>query len=235
MGILYIVSTPIGNLEDITLRAIKTLQAVDAIACEDTRKTGLLLSKILPIHTNTTNNPINKPKLVSYYEQNELQRIPEIISALKDGLNIALVSDAGTPTISDPGFKLVREVISEGIKVESIPGPSSVITALTVSGLPTDKFLFIGYPPKKPGHRKTLFENLNKLPIKTTLIFFEGPHHIVRTLEGIKEVFGDIDIVICRELTKIYEETRREKISSSIAHFTKTTPKGEFVILLNNS
>ncbi len=235
MGILYIVATPIGNMQDITLRAINILQNVDAIACEDTRKTGLLLSRILPIHTNTTNNPIRKPRLVSYYEQNELQRIPEVINALKDGLNIALVSDAGTPTISDPGFKLVREVIREGIKVESIPGPSSVITALSVSGLPTDKFLFIGYPPKKPGHRKTLFENLNKLPIKTTIILFEGPHHIVRTLEGIKEVFGDIDIVICRELTKIYEEIRREKISASIDHFTKTTPKGEFVILLNNS
>lgn len=231
MGILYIVATPIGNMQDITLRAINILQTVDVIACEDTRKTGMLLARILPI-SNTTNNPI-KPRLVSYYEQNELQRIPEIINALKDGLNIALVSDAGTPTVSDPGFKLVREVIKEGIKVESIPGASSVITALTVSGLPTDKFLFVGYPPKKPGHRKTLFENLTKLPIKTTIIFFEGPHHIVRTLEGMKEVFKDIDIVVCRELTKVYEEVRREKISSSIDHFSKTTPKGEFVILLS--
>jgi 16S rRNA (cytidine1402-2'-O)-methyltransferase len=227
MGILYIVATPIGNLQDITLRAIKTLQSVDVIACEDTRKTGILLSQILPAG-------VNKPKLVSYYEQNELQRIPEAVAAIKDGLNIALVSDAGTPTVSDPGFKLVRECIKEGIKIESLPGASSVITALTVSGLPTDKFLFVGYPPKKPGHRKTLFENLTKLPIKTTVILFEGPHHIIRTLEGMKEVFGDIDIVICRELTKIYEEIRREKISFSIEHFTKTTPKGEFVILLNH-
>jgi len=226
MGILYIVATPIGNLQDITLRAIKILQTVDIIACEDTRKTGILLSRVLPAEAL-------RPKLVSYYEQNELQRIPEIIAALKDDLSIALISDAGTPTISDPGFKLVRECIREGIRVESLPGPSSVITALTVSGLPTDKFLFVGYPPKKPGHRKTLFENLTKLPIKTTVIFFEGPHHLIRTLEGIKEVFGDIDIVICRELTKIYEEIRREKISKSIEHFTKTDPKGEFVILLH--
>ena len=153
---------------------------------------------------------------------------------MKDGLNIALVSDAGTPTISDPGFKLVRECIEQGIRIESLPGASSVITALAVSGLPTDKFLFVGYPPKKPGHRKTLFENLTKLPIKTTIILFESPHHLIRTLEGMKEVFGDIDIVICRELTKIYEEIRREKISESLAHFEKTTPKGEFIILLNH-
>ncbi len=226
MGNLYIVATPIGNLQDITLRAIKILQTVDAIACEDTRKTGVLLARILPIGAI-------KQKLISYYEQNELQRIPEIINALKNGLSVALVSDAGTPTISDPGFKLVRECIKEGIKVESIPGPSSVITSLTVSGLPTDKFLFVGYPPKKPGHRKTLFENLTRLPIKTTVILFEGPHHLIRTLTGIMEVFGDINIAICRELTKIHEEIRREKISQSLEHFEKTSPKGEFVILLN--
>jgi 16S rRNA (cytidine1402-2'-O)-methyltransferase len=229
MGILYIVPTPIGNLQDITLRAIKVLQTVDVIACEDTRKTGLLLHNL----ASQGDALQKKPRLVSYYEQNELQRIPEVIAAIKDGLNIALVSDAGTPTISDPGFKLVRECVKEGIKIESLPGASSVITALAISGLPTDKFLFVGYPPKKPGHRKTLFENLTKLPIKATIILFEGPHHIIRTLEGMKEVFGDIDIVICRELTKIYEEIRREKISKSIEHFTKTLPKGEFVILFS--
>lgn len=234
MGNLYIVATPIGNLQDITLRAIKVLQSVDAIACEDTRKTGILLARTLPIHTNTTNNPI-KPKLVSYYEQNEQQRIPEIINALKNGLNIALVSDAGTPTISDPGFKLVREAIREGIKVESIPGPSSVISSLVLSGLPTDKFLFVGYPPKKPGHRKKFFQNIASMIriIKTTIIIFEAPHKLLRTLNEMQNEFGDIDIVICRELTKIHEEIRREKISSSVDHFTKTTPKGEFVILLH--
>lgn len=230
MGTLFIVATPIGNLQDITLRAIKVLQTVDVIACEDTRKTGILLSQILPVG-------VNKPRLVSYYEQNELQRIPEVISALKDNLKIALVSDAGTPLISDPGFKLVRECIKEGVRVESIPGPSSVITALAVSGLPTDKFLFLGYPPRKPGHRKSLFENVKSAEslIKSTVIFFEAPHKIIRTLEELKEVFGDIDIVLCRELTKTYEEIRREKISISIEHFTKTTPKGEFVLLFNLS
>jgi 16S rRNA (cytidine1402-2'-O)-methyltransferase len=232
MGVLYIVATPIGNLQDITLRAIKVLQEVDVIACEDTRKTGLLLQN-LALRSLQGQALEKKPRLVSYYEQNELQRIPEIIAAIKDGLNIALVSDAGTPTISDPGFKLVRECVREGIKVESLPGASSVITALTLSGLPTDKFTFVGYPPKKPGHRKDFFEKLTKLGIKTTIIFFEGPHHLIRTLEGIRDAFGDIDIVICRELTKIYEEIRREKISKSLEHFTKTDPRGEFVILLH--
>ncbi len=227
MGILYIVATPIGNLQDITLRAIKTLQSVDAIACEDTRKTGFLLQRIFPQRP--------KPRLISYYEQNELQRIPEIINALKNGLNVALVSDAGTPIVSDPGFKLVREAIREGIKVESIPGPSSVISALTVSGLPTDKFLFLGYPPRKPGHRIKFFQKITPSlsSVGVTAILFESPHKLIRTLEEMKEVFGDIDIVICRELTKIHEEIRREKVSQSLDHFTKVAPKGESVILFH--
>lgn len=227
MGNLYIVATPIGNLQDITLRAIEVLRQVDIIACEDTRKTGLLLQNIL--------NGENKPRLISYYEQNELLRIPEIISALKDGIDIALVSDAGTPAVSDPGFKLIRECVKEGINVVSIPGSSSVISALVSSGLPTDKFLFLGYPPRKPGHRKSLFDNVRLAStfIKATIIFFEAPHKILRTLGELKETFGDIDVVIARELTKIHEEIRREKISTSIEHFSKVNPKGEFVILFN--
>lgn len=234
MGILYIVATPIGNLQDITLRAIKILTEVDAIACEDTRKTGLLLRQIAPTSEVGNTRPL-RSRLISYYEQNELQRIPEIINALKNGLNIALVSDAGTPAISDPGFKLVREAIREGLKVESIPGPSSVISALVSSGLPTDKFLFLGYPPRKPGHRKKFFQSLTAVlhSIKVTLILFEAPHKIIRTLEELREEFGNIDIVLARELTKIHEEIRREKISDSIEHFSKLIPKGEFVILFN--
>ena len=231
-GTLFVVATPIGNLQDITFRAVKILQTVDAIACEDTRKTGILLAQIAPTYEVGRSGP-RRSRLISYYEQNELQRIPEIVAALKDGLSIALVSDAGTPTISDPGFKLVRECIAQGVKIESIPGPSSVISALVSSGLPTDKFTFVGYPPKKPGHRKKLFEDLKNLSLKTTIILFEGPHHLIRTLEGMREVFGNIDIVICRELTKIYEEIRREKLEESILHFSKTTPKGEFVVLFN--
>lgn len=227
MGILFVVSTPIGNLEDITLRAVRILKSADAIVCEDTRKTGILLQRIL--------SDLLKPRLISYYEQNEHRRIPEIINALKNGLNIALVSDAGTPTISDPGFKLVRECIKEGIKVESIPGPSSVISALVSSGLPTDTFLFAGFLPKKPGHREKRLEQISSLvrSVKSTVIFFESPHHLLRTFGELRQIFGDIDIVVTRELTKIHEEIRREKISESIAHFTKFPPKGEFVILFH--
>lgn len=224
-GILYVVSTPIGNLQDISKRAIDTLRNSNAILCEDTRKTGILLKSL----------GIEFKKLVSYYEENEAKRIPEVISFLRDGGSISLVSDAGTPLISDPGFKLIRECIREGVKVESIPGPSSVISSLVVSGLPTDKFLFLGYPPDKPGHRKDFFTNIGSLYkiFEPTVILFEAPHKILRTLEEIREVLGDIDIVIVRELTKIYEEVRRERISKSIEHFKTSNPKGEFVILFN--
>ncbi len=227
MGNLYIVATPIGNLQDITLRAIETLKKVDAIACEDTRKTGILL-KVLEIQKE-------QGSLVSYYEQNESLRIPQIIAFLKNGKNMALVSDAGTPLISDPGFKLIRECIREGIKVESIPGASSVISSLVVSGLPTDKFIFLGYPPRKPGHRLKFFENIKKSYkfIQSSIIIFEAPHKLLGTLSEMKEIFGDIEISLERELTKIHEEIRREKISESINHFTKINPKGEFVILFN--
>ncbi len=229
MGNLYVVSTPIGNLEDISYRAVKILSQVEYIACEDTRHTGALISRIVQIESES------KPRLISYYEQNELQRIPEIINLLKNDQSIALVSDAGTPAISDPGFKLIRECIREKIKVISIPGASSVITALTSSGLPTDKFTFTGYPPRKPGHRKTFFENIKKSQeiLKTTVILFEAPHKMLKTLSEMQEVFGDIEIVIGRELTKMHEEVRREKISSSLLHFKKKSPKGEFVLLFN--
>lgn len=230
MGTLFIVATPIGNLQDLSLRVIEILTRVELIACEDTRHTGILLS-----HIRKTNKENIKPKLLSYYEQNEFRRIPQILNALYNGVDVALVSDAGTPTISDPGFKLVRECIAQGIKIESIPGPSSVISALVVSGLPTDKFLFLGYPPRKPGHRKKLFKDIDSMIriIKATIIMFEAPHRLVQTLNELKDTFGDIEIVIARELTKIHEEVRREKISDSLNHFTKKTPKGELVILLN--
>lgn len=234
MGILYLVPTPIGNLGDITLRSLQTLFAVDIIACEDTRRTGLLLEKLL---TKFSPNPEDKtkPKLLSFYDQVELQRIPEIVSLLKAGMDIALVSDAGTPAISDPGFKLIRECIKEGLHVTSLPGASSVTTALTVSGLPTDKFLFVGYPPHKPGHRLDFFKNIKVSleSVTSTIILFEAPHKLLTTLKDLQSIFGNIDIVICRELTKMYEEVRREKISESLIHFKKTPPKGEFVLLFH--
>jgi len=220
MGTLYLVSTPIGNLEDITLRAKRVLSEVEVIASEDTRKTGILLKKL----------SIPAPKLLSYYEENEQKRIPKIIQFLKEGKNVALVSNAGTPTVSDPGFKLVRECIKERIKVESIPGASAILTALVSSGLPTDKFLFLGYLPKKQGKRKKI---LSSLPSKTTIIFFESPHRLLKNLKEIKDILDDIEIIICQELTKVHEEIRREKVSKSISYFEKTKPKGEFTLLFN--
>lgn len=226
MGNLYIVATPIGNLQDLSFRAVEILKRVELIACEDTRRCGLLLKHI---------GRVSAPTLLSYYEESELRRIPQIINALKNGLSVALVSDAGTPTISDPGFKLVRECIQQGIRVESIPGPSAAISALVSSGLPTDKFLFVGYLPRKQGKRTKFLQDINSIvqTIKLTIIIFEAPHRLAQTLGELKEVFGEIDIVIARELTKVHEEIRREKISGSINHFQQKAPKGEFVILFH--
>jgi 16S rRNA (cytidine1402-2'-O)-methyltransferase len=238
MGTLYIVATPIGNMEDITIRALKTLMHVDAIACEDTRRAGTFLRLLDEKYHDiafAAGETYHRPELLSYYDQNEMQRIPGIITALKNGLNIALISDAGTPAISDPGFKLIRECLAEGIAVESIPGPSSVISALVMSGLPTDKFFFIGYPPRKPGHRKTAFEQIkaSKEYLSATIVMFESPYKLMTTLQDMQGVFGDIEIVICRELTKIYESRRQEKISEALAHYKKTNPKGEYVVLFH--
>ncbi len=222
MGTLYIVATPIGNLKDITLRAIEVLLSVDLVVCEDTRVTGLLLKHF----------EISK-KMVSVSDFNEEQRVGEVILNLKQGKNIALVSDAGTPLVSDPGYKLVREAIAQKVMLEAIPGPSAAIAALTISGMPSDRFMFVGYLSKKDGKRKTQLEDLGKIDdiVKTTFIIYESPYRLVKTLNAIKSVFGDIDTVICRELTKLHEESRREKVSESLEHFEKTNPKGEFVIL----
>ena len=221
-GKLFNVATPIGNLADITLRAVETLKSVDLVVCEDTRVTGKLLKHF----------EIEKPMII-LNDFNEVGQVSLICSRLLAGEDVALVSDAGTPLVSDPGFKLVREAIDKNIKVESIPGPSSVITALTVSGLPPDKFIYVGYLPKKEGKRKKFLEDLrkNRAIVKSTIIAFESPFRLLRTLENIKEVFGDIDVVVCRELTKMHEETIREKITESIDHFLANTPKGELVIV----
>lgn len=240
MGILYIVSTPIGNLQDITLRAIRTLFEVDYIACEDTRRTGVLLDTMSVPYTDLIRNSNysgHRPKLISYYEQIELRRIPEILSLLQKGMSVALTSDAGTPAISDPGFKLIRECIKMGVRIEAIPGPSSVITALTLSGLPTDKFTFVGYPPQKSGHRIKFFESIMAAhkELKTTIIVLVAPHKLLTTLEEINKVFGDISIVLCRELTKIHEEIIRKNVNESIEYFQKRAPKGEFVLVFSLS
>lgn len=223
MGTLYIVATPIGNLKDITLRAIETLKNVDLIVCEDTRVFGKL-AKVYDIDQ----------KLISVNDFNEQSRIGQVIGELAAGANTALVSDAGTPLISDPGFKLVREAIKRGISVESIPGPSAVLSALTVSGLPPDKFLFLGYLPKKANKKKENLDHVSQMRkiISFTAIFFESPYRLLETLKIVFDVFGDIDIVICRELTKMHEEVRREKVAQSIGHFSEAIIKGEFVLLI---
>ncbi len=236
MGTLYIVATPIGNMEDITLRAVRILGEVDIIACEDTRKTGLLLKEVQPVGRL---NLKKKPQLLSYYEENELQRIPQIVQLLKEDKNVAVVSNAGTPLVSDPGFKLVRECLAQGIRVEAIPGPSAVLAALVSSGFPTDKFLFLGFLPVKQGKKRKLLESLKTISNQQstisnlTIILYESPYKLLKTLNEVKDVFGDIEIVVCRELTKLHEEIRREPVSKTIEHFQKTQPQGEFTLVLN--
>jgi len=219
MNSLYIVSTPIGNLQDITFRAVETLKSVDFIVCEDTRVSLKLLNHY----------GIKKP-LVAFNEFNEDQILYEILKKLETE-SCALVSDAGTPLISDPGYRLVKEAKRKGFCVIPIPGPSALIAALSVSGLPTDKFVFLGFLPKSEARAGKLL-NKTKL-LEQTVILYESPHRIVKTLELIQNIFGDIEITIARELTKIYEEVRSERVSAFIEHFGKTAPKGEFVILFS--
>jgi 16S rRNA (cytidine1402-2'-O)-methyltransferase len=232
MGIVYIVATPIGNLDDVTIRAIKILFSVDLILCEDTRRTGLLLQELQSRFAIMFRYMITKPQLMSYYDEIEDKKIPEIIELLEQGKNVALVSDAGTPLVSDPGFRLVRECVKRGIKVESIPGPSAVLAALTSSGLPPDKFIFLGYPPEKQNQRIKMFEDLTHLNrFKCTNIFYCAPHKLATTLEDMKSILGDIKIVVARELTKVHEEIWRGRLTNALSHFK--APKGEFVVLFN--
>ena len=227
MGKLYIVSTPIGNLEDITVRAIKILFTSDAILCEDTRHTGILIQELTKRYSEVFDfNYDWKPKLIPYYDEIEERKLPEIVGLLSQGKHLALVSDAGTPLISDPGFRIVRECVKRGIPVESVPGPSAVLAALTSSGLPPDKFIFLGYPPEKRSARLELFK---KLSPNLTTIFYCAPHKLIQTLEDIRSSIGDIEIVIGRELTKVHEETWKGTVTAAIANFN--SPKGEIVLL----
>ena len=219
-GILSIVSTPIGNMEDITLRALRILKEVDLIAAEDTRRTGLLLKHF----------GIEKA-LTSYFEGNELKKKEVILSRLKQGDRVALVSDAGTPGISDPGFRLIRAAIEQEIQVIPIPGPSAVITALSVSGLPTDAFFFKGFLPHKSKKRRDLLKELEDA--RETLIFYESPHRISETLKDIYEVLGDREIVLSRELTKVYEEVLRGKVSEILNQIGGRQLKGEMTLVIS--
>jgi 16S rRNA (cytidine1402-2'-O)-methyltransferase len=205
-GILYIVSTPIGNMDDITLRALKILRDVDLIAAEDTRRTRKILSRF-DIHT----------PLVSYFEHNELKKLDKLLSHMERGKEIALVSDAGTPGISDPGYRLIQQAIEWRIPVIPIPGPSAVIAALSISGLPTDSFYFAGFLPKKGD---------------ATSILYESPHRLMKTLENLLEVCGDRQIVVTRELTKAFEEAIRGRISEVINTLKDRKIRGELTIVL---
>ncbi len=219
-GILYIVSTPIGNREDITLRALRILKEVDLIAAEDTRHTGMLLRHF----------GIQTP-LSSYFEGNELRKRDLILSRLNQGHRVALVSDAGTPGISDPGFRLIQLVIESQIPIVPIPGPSAAIAALSISGLPTDAFLFKGFLPHKSNKRRALLEQLEE--VRETIIFYESPHRVIETLKDISDILGDREMVLARELTKIYEEVLRGRVSEIQNQIAGRKIKGEITLVIS--
>jgi 16S rRNA (cytidine1402-2'-O)-methyltransferase len=218
-GTLFVVATPIGNLEDTTLRALRVLRAVAVVACEDTRRTRALLAHF-DIHTPTT----------SYYEHNMRAKGPALVRQLREGRSVALVTDAGTPGISDPGFLLVREARAAGVPVVPVPGPSALVAALSASGIPADRFVFDGFPPPKPGRRLNRLRALHALG--TTVVLYESPHRIVATLEAIREVWGDGEIVVARELTKQFEEIVTAAPSAHLARLAGGGARGEFTVIV---
>jgi 16S rRNA (cytidine1402-2'-O)-methyltransferase len=222
-GTLYLVSTPIGNLEDITHRAVRLLGEVDVIACEDTRHTKKLLSHY-SIGTRT----------ISYHEHNERERAAELLEQLKRGLDVAIVSDAGTPGISDPGFRLARLAIENDVRVVPVPGASALITALVASGMPTDEFFFGGFLPARSGARRTRLSELRSIP--ATLIFYEGPHRIAATLKDAQEILGEREAVVARELTKMHEEIVRGRLSELGTRFSSAeSARGEMVLIIDRA
>jgi 16S rRNA (cytidine1402-2'-O)-methyltransferase len=217
---LHVVATPIGNLGDITIRALSTLAAAETVLCEDTRTSGKLMERFAI-----------KTRLSPYHEHNAQRVRPEILERLKQGAAIALISDAGMPLVSDPGYRLVKEAVELGIPVTACPGPSAVLTGLALSGLPTDRFLFAGFVPQKQGERKRLFAEFARL--KATLIFFESPHRIVETLHGIEAALPGRSLAVTRELTKLHEEVLRgsaAEIATTLA--ARTSVKGEITLLV---
>lgn len=219
-GTLYLVATPIGNLEDITLRALRTLRECDLIAAEDTRRTGQLLNHF----------GIAKP-MVSYFKFSEARRSEELIQRLRRGEKIALVTDAGTPGISDPGERVVKAAIASGLRVEPVPGPSALVAALTASGLPTEEFHFIGFLPHKSGQRRNKLESLKSF--EGTLVLYESPYRVEKLLGELNEVFSQREVVLARELTKRFEEFLRGTPARLIEVFKTRPPKGEFVVLIS--
>jgi len=216
-GTLYVVSTPIGNLEDITLRALRVLKEVDLIAAEDTRHTAKLLARY-EIRTSTT----------SLHEHNEREKVPALLDRLKAGQSIAVVSDAGTPGIRDPGFRLVRAALDEHVRVEVVPGPSAVVSALVASGFPMETFTFVGFPPPKARARADWLGRVLAEP--RTVVFFEAPHRIRETLDDLSRLAGDREVAVARELTKVHEEVLRGTPASVLARLA--SPRGEITVLL---
>jgi 16S rRNA (cytidine1402-2'-O)-methyltransferase len=220
---LYIVSTPIGNLEDITLRALNILKQVDLIACEDTRTTKKLLSRY----------QILKP-LTSYHEHNEIEKAKELLSMLQEGHSIALVTDAGTPGVSDPGYRIVKLASENGVQIFSVPGPSAAVAALSISGLPTSSFTFLGFPPKQKKQLIHYLERLKDYP--ETLVFYESPRRVIKTLESMAEVFGERNASLGREITKMYEETLRGTLSEIVTTLkSRDNLKGEFTLVIEGN
>jgi len=220
-GTLYLVATPIGNLEDISQRALRTLREVDVVACEDTRRTRVLLNHF-GIKTRT----------VSYHEHNERTRAEQLCEDMQAGKSVALVSDAGTPLINDPGFRIVQSAIARGIAVVPIPGATALVAALVASGLSSDQFLFAGFLPARANARQAKLEELRTVPV--TLVFYEAPHRIAATLKAALEVLGDRSAVVARELTKLHEEIARGKLSELTKRFSgDTAARGEMVLIIN--
>jgi len=218
-GTLYVVATPIGNLKDVTLRALETLKSVDFIACEDTRRAATLL------RTHEIRTPT-----VSYHSYSGARRARQVLERLQAGERAALISDAGTPGVSDPGAGLIHDAIGAGISVTVIPGASASLAALVVSGFPTDRFVFEGFLPVKPGPRRKRLEALQDET--RTVILYEAPHRMLKMLQEIETVFGDPVLSVSRELTKLFEETRRGRASELREHFAQQAPRGEFVVVL---
>ena len=221
-GTLYLVATPIGNLADITHRAIDVLKSVALIACEDTRHTRKLLQHY-GIETKT----------ISYHEHNEQERVRQLIDLLTEGKDVAVVSDAGTPSISDPGFRLVRAAIENGLPVVPVPGPSALISALIAAGLPTDEFFFGGFLPARSNARRTRLNELSSVP--GTLVFYEAPHRLAETLKDALSMLGEREAVVARELTKLHEELRRGRLSELAEHYSNQEPRGEIVLLIDRT
>lgn len=236
MGTLSIVATPIGNLEDISLRAMRTLYSADVIACEDTRRAGALLHELGVRYTEVLTalriDPAKTPRFIRYDDHTEQQVAPEIIALVENGTNVALISDAGTPLINDPGFVLVNAAKKRGIPVIGVPGASAILTALTVSGLPSNTFTYLGYPPEKQGNRVRLLHTIADIATKepTTFVFYVSPHKLTDVLADMQQVFGENQrITVARELTKRYEEIWTGTMKDAQTHFAE--PKGEFVLL----